>query len=256
MIKAAFFDIDSTLFSHQTNSVPASSRLALKKMRQKGIKLFTATGRHLLELRQLPVKDIDFDGYVILNGQIGLNHKQELIFDDPLNPDDCQEVLAAFKQNLMPISIVEQDRIYINYIDDAVRITLKNILSPLPEIGQYHGANIYQFMTYDQGPKTRALVDKLPHCRLTQWNPLGFDIVPKTGSKLVGIEKMLAHFQIKTDEIVAFGDGDNDLEMLQHAGISVAMGNGDDKVKEISDYVTADVNHDGIYQAAVKLGII
>ena len=53
MIKAVFFDIDGTLLSHSTNSVPASARRALEELREKGILTFIATGRHLPELRKL-----------------------------------------------------------------------------------------------------------------------------------------------------------------------------------------------------------
>ena len=70
MIKAAFFDVDGTLLSHKTKSVPQSAREAVAKLRAQGIKCVVATGRQIRQMRHLPVADIPFDGYITLNGQI------------------------------------------------------------------------------------------------------------------------------------------------------------------------------------------
>lgn len=60
---------------------------------------------------------------------------------------------------------------------------------------------------------------------------------------------MLEYFKIPLKECMAFGDGGNDIAMLQHAGIGVAMGNADDDVKQYADYVTDSVDEDGIFKA-------
>ncbi len=70
MIKAAFFDVDGTVYSHESKSVPESTMKALEILRDKGIKTFLATGRHFTEIDKLPVGKIPFDGYVMLTGQI------------------------------------------------------------------------------------------------------------------------------------------------------------------------------------------
>ena len=74
-------------------------------------------------------------------------------------------------------------------------------------------------------------------------------MIPKQGGKTAGIESVLKHYGIKQEEIMAFGDAENDIEMLQYAKIGVAMGNADDEVKEAADYVTDTVDSDGIYKA-------
>ena len=75
-------------------------------------------------------------------------------------------------------------------------------------------------------------------------------------SKAVGIESVLKHFGIGREECIAFGDGGNDIEMLEYCGIGVAMGNADDKVKSHADYVTTSVDEEGIEQAFKALHII
>ena len=79
MTKAIFFDIDGTLVSHTSKCVPQSARKALDKLSDKGILRIVATGRSMMELDMLPVKDIFLDGYVTLNGQLCLAEERNII---------------------------------------------------------------------------------------------------------------------------------------------------------------------------------
>ena len=96
----------------------------------------------------------------------------------------------------------------------------------------------------------------MPGCAATRWSPYFSDITPRGGSKRVGIEKMLAHFGIPASDTMAFGDGGNDIEMLRFAGVGVAMGNAGEEVRLAADYVTDDVDHDGIQNALRRFGVI
>ena len=73
MIRAIFFDVDGTLLSHKTKEVPSSARRSLALLKERQIKVFLSTGRHALELDELPVQDLTFDGYITLNGQLCLD---------------------------------------------------------------------------------------------------------------------------------------------------------------------------------------
>ena len=93
-------------------------------------------------------------------------------------------------------------------------------------------------------------------CKITRWCPFGIDIISKTGGKVTGIKKMLEHYGITEQEIIAFGDAENDLDMIEFAGIGVAMGNAKDEVKAVADYVTTDVDENGIWNACKYFGLI
>ncbi len=250
MIKAVFFDVDGTLFSHRSLRIPASTLTAYQKLRAKGIKTFTATGRHILELKRMLPSQLTFDGYVTLNGQLDLDQKQKIIYGAPFSALDAQILRREFKKKNLPISIVEANRIFANYNNETAKKALAAIHSPLPEIGQVDPqAKIYQGMVYGQNKETAALIKKLPHCRYDQWNPVGFDIIPKDGSKMQGIKAMLRHFGFEPAEIIAIGDGNNDLQMLQYAGVGIAMANGTAQAKKAADYVTSDIDNDGVEHA-------
>ena len=94
------------------------------------------------------------------------------------------------------------------------------------------------------------------HCVCTQWFDTGYDVFSKNCSKSVGIEKVLEYYGIAREDTMAFGDGMNDKEMLELVKIGVAMGNAKDEIKSIADYVTDDVNHDGIIKALEHFGLI
>ena len=86
----------------------------------------------------------------------------------------------------------------------------------------------------------------MPGCRLPRWHDAFTDIVEASNSKAVGIEVLCQHYGIERSETMAFGDGCNDIEMLQYCAIGVAMGNACRELLEIADHVTEDCDHDGV----------
>ena len=96
----------------------------------------------------------------------------------------------------------------------------------------------------------------MPKCRAVRWNKLFVDVIPSDGGKGVGIKKMIDYLGISQEETMAFGDGGNDIEMLEFVKIGVAMGNAGDNVKKSADYVTENVDDEGIYKALKKFEII
>ena len=70
------------------------------------------------------------------------------------------------------------------------------------------------------------------------------------------MDAILDHFGISLENAMAFGDGENDLSMLIHAGTGVAMGSASDQVKKLSDYVTGTVDEDGIVTALEHFGLL
>ena len=101
-----------------------------------------------------------------------------------------------------------------------------------------------------------GFLSHLPGCKAARWNPYFTDIVPADGGKPVGLQKTLERWGIRQEESMAFGDGGNDIDMLRYAGVGVAMGNASDDVKLAADYVTADVDDDGVRRALEHYGVI
>lgn len=250
--KAIFFDIDGTLVSFKTHCIPESAKKALELARAQGILLFAATGRHKLVLEESGwIKDLGFSGYVTLNGQYCYCGKQ-VIHANPIDRRDVETMLHYLETNDLACMFQEENNIYINKVDTLVETVHADIHTPIPPINETQRAmshDIYQMCIYTMSDAPPPVLEQLHHCTYTKWHDGGIDIMPLSGNKWVGIQHMLAHFQLMPNEVAAFGDGANDLEMLAGVGMSVAMGNASDQVKSVSNFVTEDVDHDGVWSA-------
>jgi len=97
---------------------------------------------------------------------------------------------------------------------------------------------------------------EFPHLSFHRYFDYMVDIYPKNRSKLTGIKAIAHKYGLTLDDVITFGDGMNDLEMIQGVKFGVAMGNAQDKIKEVAYMITDSVNNDGVYNALVKLGLI
>lgn len=256
MVRAIFFDVDGTLLSHTKNAVPDSTRRALNELRKKGIKCVVATGRHMSELPVLPVRDIDFDGYITLNGQLCLDAQKNVILANPITRADKSSIIRLFNEKTVPVMLVEKDAMYCSYINQSVEIAQRAISTKIPDVGVYTGNEIYQVDIFLDEEKGNTVFSQLPGCKITRWNEYAVDIISRHGGKAAGISEYLRLNHITREESMAFGDGENDVEMLQFVQTGVAMGNADSFVKEHADFVTDSIDDDGIENALIRLGII
>ena len=256
MIKAAFFDVDGTLLSYKTRQVLPSAKAAIAALQARGILCIVATGRHIIQLSKLPVADIPFDAYLMLNGQLMLDKEQNVLFGIPIDGKAKEFLVENFNNHTYPAVMVERDQMYLNYVTDHVREVNQIISIAIPPISDYRGGDIYQVCAYLR-PEEEYLVEPImEECVLTGWHYGGKDIIAKGGGKMAGIRRYLDMIGIKPEEIIAFGDAENDLEMIRFAGIGVAMGNAEASVKAVADYVTADIDDDGIEKALKHYNLI
>jgi Cof subfamily protein (haloacid dehalogenase superfamily) len=108
---------------------------------------------------------------------------------------------------------------------------------------------VYQVIVLLTPAQEHLLLNCANHLTTTRWHPGFLDAMPPNGGKDTGIGKVLEHLGLTPEQAMAFGDGENDISMLEYAGIGVAMGNSSDKVKASADYVTSTVDEDGIARA-------
>ena len=200
--------------------------------------------------------DYGFDAYLTLNGQVCLDSSLETLFGFPMEGENLRSMVNIFESGEVPAILTSKDRMYINFVNEAVRSAHRDIHTSIPVIGQYAGEPVYMGVIYCGKDEERPVVEKLPGCNITRWSRHGLDIIPGNGDKLEGIRQYIELKGISRDEIVAFGDGENDIGMLKYAGIGVALGNAGDQVKMNADYVTADIDDDGVWKALKHFQII
>lgn len=191
MIKAIFFDVDGTLISHTKKNVPKSTRNALASLFEKRILRVLATGRHTLELDLLPINDIRFDAYITLNGQLCLDQEGNVISGNPIVGQSKERIIQLFQEKNIPIMIVEKDDMYINFVNQSVEIAQKAISTPVPDIKEYSGHEIFQAIAFIEKGKEGLLQKQMPDCKVTRWNEHAVDIISASGGKRMGIIKFL-----------------------------------------------------------------
>ncbi len=255
-IKVIFFDVDGTLLSHSAGAVSNSTKRAIKKAQENGIKAVVATGRAWAELSELPVMDIDFDGFLTVNGNICLGKGRRMFAGNEIDPGEVEILVSIFKAGRLPFVLIGEKTRYINYVDDVVIKTQMSTHGTIPDIGEYKGEKIYQCLAFVDENTRKKLDNLLDHCTITSWNETGIDIIAKSGGKAAGIQKFLDEEGLLRTQSMAFGDGENDLDMIEYAGIGVAMGNATDALKKAADYVTASVDDEGIEKALIHFGLI
>lgn len=261
MIKAIFFDIDGTLLSFKTHKMPDSTREALELLRAKGIKLFIATGRAPYQLVPLrAIFDFEFDGYVTFNGQYCFN-TDEVIHSQSLDPEDLKKLVPYLNATQIACNYVELEYPYFNLVNDKVRALFTHLGTATPPFQIENPERslentTYQLSIFVTEEEEAELLKHLPNCKAARWHHTFADIIPKDGGKHVGIQKLLDHYGINRTETMAFGDGGNDLDMLQYVGTGIAMGNAKDHVKAVADYVTTSVDDDGIFNALKHFNVL
>ena len=261
MIKAVFFDIDGTLLSFNTHKIPESTLFALDALKQKGIKTFIATGRSLNQMKRLEELPL-FDGYILLNGNYCVTDKDEVIFKNCIPSEDIERLAEFHKSHSFPVEFVYENHETMSETSDTIEQLWANVNIPVPPVVSMPDSTkdgVFQLGIF-QSPEEEAehnIVERfMPGCESMRWCDGFFDVIPKGSKKSGGIDKIIAHYGIRLEETMAFGDGGNDIDMLQHAGVGVAMGNAADNVKATADYVTTSVDDDGILNALIHFGII
>lgn len=257
MVKAIFFDIDGTLVSFQTHAVSPAVLQALHTLRARGVKLFISTGRHRTMLSYIQ-SVFAFDGYVTLNGQYCFCGDR-VLHRNPLSRQAVEELVDAARSGAFPCIFLEGEEIYMNYANDATDQFMEELCLPMPLTADPRRAldrEIYQAIAFLTEENESVLLDRAHHLKTTRWHPNFLDVIPQTGGKDKGMDAILDSFHIPLEDSMAFGDGGNDLSMLLHAGIGVAMGSASDGVKAQADYVTGTVDEDGVLSALVHFGLL
>lgn len=254
--QALFFDVDGTLVSHRTKRVPPSTVTALRALRAQGRKVFVATGRSMQEFAFLPLDGLVFDGYVLVGGQEARDADGTIVYADPLTGPDLDVLRAEFFACRRPILFYESERMYINFVNDHVRRVEAEVSTPLPPVGEPDDRPVLKVIVYQTEDEVGDFMARLPGCKATRWHRGAFDVVPKDGGKAAGIRALLRRYGIDPQLTMAFGDGENDVDMFGCVRTGVAMGNADPAARATADVVCGDIDEDGIARALEVFGLL
>ncbi|NHM32907.1 Cof-type HAD-IIB family hydrolase [Neobacillus terrae] len=252
-----FFDIDGTLIN-QDQQLPGTAKRAIKRRKEQGHEVAFATGRAPFMFKKLR-DELVIHTYINLNGQYAV-HNGEVIFKNPLSSKSLALLHEnAFKLN-HPLVFVDQDNMSMMF---ELHIYAEEILSPItmehPLLFDRHyfkNREIYQALLFCYEEENQHYSSLFSDLNFVRWHPYVSDVLPAGGSKAKGLEVVINHLGFEKESVCAFGDGLNDIEMLEFVGNGVAMGNAIDKVKQAAKYVTKDINDNGILHGLKMLVLL
>ena len=257
MIHSIFFDIDGTLVSFKTHTIPESTLAAIRRARKKGIRIFIATGRPQYFINNLD--GLEYDGIVMVNGAVCKDSKGNVLYSDYVSQSDLQSLVEYHKSNPFPITFATSEGLFATAFSketDEVFSLLNVGVKEVRPIEYVLGKNVEQIIAFfPEERQEEVMTNALPGCDTMRWHPFFTDIIARNNSKSHGIQMMLDHYGLPLEGTVAFGDGGNDINMLRYVPMGVAMGNATDEVKAAANYVTDTVDNDGVEKAFRFLGI-
>lgn len=249
-IKIAFFDIDGTLIDSKKKKITENTKKALLKLQENGIKICIATGRPPIEVPDFEKEGLKFDTFLTFNGSYCYNDKEE-IFQNPLEKCDVRQIIQNAKELGHPIVVATKDRTGANGIEDDLiqYFAIANQeVHVAPDFDEMIKEDVFQIMMAGDKDQYKDMVKNTKRAAVTAWWDQAVDIIPSDGGKGKSVKKILEYYQIDKEESMAFGDGNNDLEMLEEVGHAIAMGNASEELKAIADVICPDVSEDGIYR--------
>jgi Cof subfamily protein (haloacid dehalogenase superfamily) len=279
MSKIIFLDVDGTLIDYNAKC-PASAKEAVEQARKNGHKVYICTGCSKAEILQRDLPELDGmiganGGYVEDNGEVILHHS--------LTREQVRHVVDWCRERGLGI-ILEANSA--RYYDD-------NYLEQGPEANARYqegkgAANVdrealkkriqehFVYTTYEDAARDDVnkisfvlrtyqdhldSIEEFPDMIAHTWGGVGEtaiygDLAPKGITKKYAIEILLKHLNADQKDTISFGDAKIDLSMFEQCAFNVAMGNGGPEIKAAADYITTDVNDDGLRNAFRYLKLI
>lgn len=267
-IKLIAIDMDGTLLNSK-NTISLRTREVIEKASNAGVKIILATGRilksainysNILGLRK-PI--------IASNGAVVVDENRRKIYERSLDLDLVDKVIDIGDREKVYYHFYDEDTFYANiYIEEVVkfynseegidevdRISF-NIFKDRQEIIKKKDLNIYKFLFLDEDRnRLKGLREKLTNIEeinvSSSWNN-NIEVMGKDVSKGRSLERLCNDLNILPEEVMTIGDNENDISMLNYAGLGVAMENAKEEVKEIADIITLNNDKDGVAEVIEK----
>lgn len=270
-MKIIFLDIDGTLVDY-TGKLPESAVQAVREARKNDHRVYLTTGRSKAEIYPY-LWDIGLDGMIGGNGMY-IEDNGNVIQDKSLPVEDVKRTVNWLNKRKVGFYLESNNGLFTNeyFLDDAASIMGGKTKENIEKIQRIFSEVCYGEELYRDDIAKISFCLKpglLEEAEKTFGHELKVSSWTLTGKKrefgefaLLGMDKvkavhiLLDHLNESLDNTFAFGDAESDANMVKHCKVGVAMGNSEDILKKVADYITDDVNNDGLYKAFRHFGLI
>lgn len=258
--KVLVLDIDGTLYNSEKRITPATKE-AIFRAREAGKIIAIASGRPLPGVRAaadtLAFGEkggflMAYNGGRIINAQTG-----EIISETRLPRETVPRIAALAKEYGVPVVGHAPDSLVTESPDDGLiqyEARLNRMpVTAIPSLADYTAHRLYKCLITGEASKL-AMLERIAseqfagQLSVYRSEPYFLEILPLGVDKAGAIDTLAAHLHVSRKEVIACGDGFNDLSMIRHAGLGVAMSNAQQIVRESADYITASCDEDGLVE--------
>lgn len=247
-------DIDGTLINSK-GILTEETRKAIIAGVERGLIFTISTGRPFQGVEYFSrILNLDFP-YITYNGAMVIMGKsKEILYEQKLSSESAQRIIDLGKKFDTMTIIWTDNKLFVTELNERVQkykqisgvepIVINNFYELIRE-------GVTKILWYDEIDKIeqyQAQVGKYldGSVNFHTSRPMFLEFVDKKASKAIAMEKLGEHFGIRRSEMIAIGDGYNDLSMIEYAGLGVAMANSEDDIKEKADFITLSNDEDGV----------
>ncbi|TVP92441.1 Cof-type HAD-IIB family hydrolase [Alkalibacterium sp.] len=255
--KLFVFDIDGTLLDDNKN-LPESTRNAVTSLMEHH-EVAIATGRNRTMAMEV-IKDLGVNNYIVCNGAAAY-YQNDSIYTNSLDKEELNQLINMADENGHQMIYETVDNLRRRSSEPNSRMVngMHHVGFPVPDFDKdyYKSQSLVQCLIFYTKEEAELYENnKFSQFRFVRWHDAGVDVLPADGSKYETITRLAQHIGVDNQNIIAFGDGFNDIEMIRHVGTGVAMGNAEDEVKRVANIVTSKNGEDGIYNALKNMAFI
>jgi len=254
------FDFDMTLFDHASHSIPESAAAALKKLRQNGDIVVLATGRDMDNYYSNPMLDLfDADARIEQNGaKIVADGKliRNFLMDKKLlrdMMDYCREKKFGFGFTIGDCDYYVCEEV----VREADRKKWGDCERNFRDPEELMKLDVRTALLYAPKKEVQIMEQKFPEAKFRMFDSISStDVMEQGCSKADGLTILCRYYGVDPKNTFSFGDSMNDYEIIKAAGKGIAMGNSCTELKEAADYVTTDIDRDGIRNGLLHFQLI
>lgn len=258
MQKLVFLDLDGTIIDHSNHTIPEGAIKAIDGARANGHEIILATGRPPALIGPL-LKQIHFDAIVGANGRY-ISYKGEVLRKNVIPRKLLESFIEDTDAEGVEVSFLGINDYFMNRRPSEYAVRFSEYYHiPYPKLLNNSEAlnDVLQAVVFfDDIGIIEKYQEKYPELDFNISSPFSADVNTKDGLKEIGIDVFTKYLNVPVSETVAIGDSYNDISMIEHAGVGVAMGNGCEPLKEAADLITDTVSNDGLYKAFKALKLI
>lgn len=253
------FDMDMTLLDHADYEIPESALHALARLREHYY-IVIATGRDLDSQYSAGLKEkVNPDAVIHLNGT-KITVGDTLIYEHFMKRELVHRLLDFTKGKSFALGLTTGAEDYFINPEYVIRHDMRrwgessrNFQNP----EKLYDMKIRTLCYIGQESGAKLIEEHFPEVKLPLFSSKeGADVIEKEASKAEGLKRLCEYYNVPIARTIAFGDSMNDYEIVQAAGIGVAMGNSVEELKQTADYVTSSIGEDGVWNACEYLHLI